>query len=294
MTKVIIAVILAATLQAGAQEALVPAKDFDWPTSFTAVHVNGIDIPVQWQDGRPKAQKGVLERLMHVHLEGGETQDCIDAFSAHGYRVRHGHIGELDVRNPDSAAASVIGPHASRSTAPVSSPHTTYSAQRPTRGKTGRVTTPAASVTTANRGRPMSEKEASLKSEAIRVTSENGYMRSVTRITNIGERPSSSCIAVGIFKDYFGHTFGVSRMPLKTLGPGESTELTFFSLVEAGTQSDKWECKVNYETVGGTTAAVKSADHPFRSNSTRSDIKFGPSEAPTYKADPGTPGSMHF
>ena len=267
MRKIILAIILALTLQAAAQDKLVPVKDFSWPESPSKLTINGVELPCEWIDGRPRALKVDVERLMHAKIEGGDRNvDCIDAFGTQNYQVRRGHAGEIDVRNPDSASASVIQPHSLASSASSSG---IYSRSN----SSGRRI--SGSSYSNSPGRPVSG--ASLTSQAVKYESpDTGYLRAIMRITNTGSRTSPSCIAVGVFQDYFGHPVTRCKMPLRSLRPGESEVLTFFSHIEATEAAthpnglgDKWECKPRYETdQGGKPAGVTNADNPFRSNST--------------------------
>jgi hypothetical protein len=242
-TTILAALMLAATLQAGAQDKLVPASQFAWPTSYTILKINGVDIPVQWEDGRPKAQHEVLEKLMHVRLEGGATLDCIDAFVLQGYQVRRGHNGEIDARNTNSAANNVVQSHG--------------------------FATNAGYGQTSYQTRTIPE----LQSFVEKYTADTGYVRALITIKNTGGSPTPTCMAVGDFVDWYGHKFSGDVMPLKSLQPGESTQLTFFSMVEGSEQQpngvikgDKYTCKVRYVSPSGGSAAVRNGDNPFRTN----------------------------
>lgn len=237
------------------QEQLVSVKEFKWPKTTCRIKVNGLELTCQWQDGRPVAVHEDLVRILRRRVDGkdGSNIDCIDAFDAAGMKVRLGHDGTIDVRNVDSAAASVITPS-------LAQPASTQGGARSSRGYGG----------TLQMG------QAKLQSTASNYTAETGYVRATLTITNVGSAPSPACVAVGEFVDWHEKKFAENAMPLKSLAPGESTQVTFFSMVEATDHNpngvlkgDKFTCKVRYASSSGSTARTihnVDNDHPHRSN----------------------------
>lgn len=72
-------------------EPLVPASQFEWPTSFTRVRLISVPLDCNWRDGRPFAPRDKVAKILKLELEGSPDVDLIEALSAQGWSVKFDH-----------------------------------------------------------------------------------------------------------------------------------------------------------------------------------------------------------
>ena len=108
MRKTILAFLLLSVV-AGAEPAL-PARDFKWPTTYTAFKILSVPLDVQWKDGRPYAARPDLVKYLHIAENGESSVDLIEALAEKGFQVRRDHDGTIQALYPDGARTGLATP----------------------------------------------------------------------------------------------------------------------------------------------------------------------------------------
>lgn len=233
MKKALIAALLL-TSMAFADTAVSP-KDFNWPTSTTPFKLVSVNIDCQWVEGRPRALRTDVAKILRLPDEGSNTVDIIEVLTEKGWLVRLDHDGQIQATNPN-AAAKAAGPVNANVRAQNAQANANYEIQKAGDEKAA----------------AMAPK---LKWVLKRVyIADTEYIRADVVVKNVGGSANEACTAVGDFVDWYEHPFAQHKLPLGPLQPGQSQEFTFFSLIHKDDQNpnlvikaDKYTLKVRFE-----------------------------------------------
>lgn len=242
------------------------AEPFQWPPEQVPVRVDGQLIPTVWKDGRPQVDREATLYVLHVRT-GPVTLDLGEVLEEKGYTFTVQEDGSVDARRPVTAGAA----------APMKLQGGGAGAVRPARRSTGRrrVTPQAARFKAElDQQRRRDATAPVLVASGYRYVADTTYIRAYVIVENQGASPSPACKAVGDFVDWYGHPFAQDVHMVPPLQPGESVEMTFFSMIrEDETQpngvikADKYTCRVTFEDGNGSPyKSARSSARPGRSS----------------------------
>ena len=221
--------------------------EFAWPTELVPVKLNNRCIQVSWRDGRPFAQRSDVFMLLHIPREGDPGVDLAAELEARNAKIVQKADGSIEASvSYVSAAAATFN-------------------QEGSAGLTGRAN-PTGNTqmqqyqTELARDQRLAANQPLLRAEGFRYVADTEYIRAYVKVTNIGMRMSQPCMAQGDFVDWYGHDFASHSLPVPALSPGESTEMTFFSMIQKDeahpngvTKGDKYTCRVSFIDGNGRT-----------------------------------------
>lgn len=72
-------------------EPMVPAAQFEWPTSYTRMRLISVPVDCNWREGRPFAPREKVAKILKLPAEGSADVDVIEALSAQGWSVKLDH-----------------------------------------------------------------------------------------------------------------------------------------------------------------------------------------------------------
>jgi hypothetical protein len=206
------------------------AAAFHWPEQSCPVVLRNYSVRVGWVDGHPRGNRHDCGPLLGLG-ENGDDLDLEEVLADKGYLVRL-HDGTIEARPASSAVALR---------------QSNSALVRYNQGAAARFTHQQAIEARAEALRPR------LVASGERYTADTGYVRAKMTITNRGGSASATCTAVGEFVDWYGHPFAQDTSLVPSLEPGESYQLTFFSMIKEDEQipngvikGDKYTCRVSY------------------------------------------------
>ena len=173
-----------------------------------------------WRDGRPIAERDEVFNFLKIPREGEADVDLIGELEKLKTRIVQKADGTIDV----TVVKEVIG--GSEPMAP------TRDSSQARRFK--------AEFQAQEQAKKMAPR---LVAGGYRYVADTEYTRAFVVVTNQGLTASRGTSARGEFIDWFGKPFAVHTLPVPPLEPGESQEMTFFSMVrkdEANEKADKY------------------------------------------------------
>ncbi len=223
--------------------------EFEWPPEQVPVRIDGQLVPVVWREGRPFVEREQVLPVLHIR-SGPDQLDLAETLQQRGYTIQMQADGSIDCRKPLAKSSASAGqPMAARRTSrrsPSADQH-----QREWRDQQRR-----------------QAQAPRLEVSGYRYVAETDFIRAFCVVRNLGATPSPACTAIGEFVDWYGRPFAQDTCALPSLQPGESAEVTFFSMVHKDEtqpngviKADKYTCKVSFD-------GLSMSDTP-RSNSPR-------------------------
>lgn len=88
---------------------LVPAAQFEWPTSYTRVRLISVPLDCNWRDGRPFAPREKVAKILKLPTEGSADVDLIEVLDQQGWSVKLDHDQALVAFPPAQAQAGEPG-----------------------------------------------------------------------------------------------------------------------------------------------------------------------------------------
>ena len=265
--------------------------DFEWPSGQVLVRIDGKLVRAYWKDGKPFVEREAVLPLLHIRT-GPDELDLAETLSSKGYTMVTQPDGSIDCNLAASATGSLpaSGPLVVRPA--TQSPKGLTLSKRPSKGPTARQ-----HQQEWRNQQSQDSKAPRLVASGYRYVADTEFIRAYCLIQNQGGGPSPGCTAVGEFVDWFGEPFARDSRSIPRLGPGESVELTFFSLVqkdEAPRKADKYTCRVKFLGSGlaeDGTAAKRNPTNSYRpSAAVKARVKSSDFhvESSTTKFTPGT------
>lgn len=198
------------------------AEPFEWPTEMAPVRLNNKAISVSWKDGKPFAQRSEVFMFLGLPREGDPDVELAPLLAELKANITTKPDGTIDVIVPKTVTG------------------------------TKRVSNQAArfkrELEMDRRAKAMAPKLVVVSSQCF--TADTEHIRANVVVGNSGGSPTEACTAYGTFTDWFGKSWAKPcAMPVPILQPGETVELTFFSLVhknDEAQKADKYQCKVTF------------------------------------------------
>jgi hypothetical protein len=209
----------------------LPCLAFEWPADAPQVNLNNRRISVSWRDGRPIAQRDEVFNFLKIPREGEPDVDLIGELEKLKTKIMQKADGTIDV----TVIREVVG-----GAEPIA----------PTRGSS-QARRFKAEFQAQEQAKKMAPR---LVAGGYRYVADTEYIRAFVVVTNQGQTASRGTSARGEFIDWFGKPFAVHTLPVPPLEPGESQEMTFFSMVrkdEANEKADKYTLRVTFASQGG-------------------------------------------
>lgn len=216
--------------------------DFEWPAEQVPVRIDGQLVQAVWRDGRAFVEREQVLSVLHIRT-GPDQLDLADTLKERGYTVQLRPDGSLDCRKPASPGSLARG------LAPSAEQH-----RREWRNQQVR-----------------QARACRLVARGYRYVAETEFIRAYCVVENLGGGPSPACTAIGDFTDWYGHPFASDSHPLPPLQPGQSVEMTFFSLVHKDEsqpngviKADKYTCQVRFVGPGMAENGAPPRSNPSK------------------------------
>lgn len=225
--------------------------DFEWPTQQMPVRIDGQLVHTVWRDGRPFVDREEVLPVLHIR-SGPDQLDLAEALAARGYTIQLLRDTCIDCRKPVTAGGPSRGP------APSAAQHRReWQNQQRLQARAPR-----------------------LVASGYRYVAETDFIRAYCVVQNCGGGPSPACSAIGEFTDWYGRPFAQDSRPLPPLNPGESVEMTFFSLVHKDEtqpngviKADKYTCQVRFVGPGLAENGTPARRNPTRAYRPSASVK---------------------
>jgi hypothetical protein len=185
-----------------------------------ACKTEGCSTLGSWRDGRPIAERDEVFNFLKIPREGEPDVDLIGELEKLKTKIVQKADGTID----STVIREVIG-----GAEPIA----------PTRGSS-QARRFKAEFQAQEQAKKMAPR---LVAGGYRYVADTEYIRAFVVVTNQGLTASRGTSARGEFIDWFGKPFAVHTLPVPPLEPGESQEMTFFSMVrkdEANEKADKY------------------------------------------------------
>lgn len=209
------------------------AYAFEWPQEAAEIVLNHQRLSVRWREGRPIARRDEVFNVLRLSREGDADIDLISALEKVKASIRQRADGVIDITVIKEVTASGPGVGVSRAEG----------------SQAARFRAEFEAQQEAQRLAPR------LVARGFRYVADTEFIRALVVVRNEGYTASKPTMAKGEFIDWFGHPFATHTLAVPALDPGESTEMTFFSMVhkdEANEKKgDKYTLRVTFASQGG-------------------------------------------